>query len=100
MSLNRYTEEVRGFLRKIKSDNESNQQKIEWLKEEFAQMQYAIESSNMPKVQHQLYDMIYILFEIAAANDLDLDSEWQAGAKRKAEKYLKANGYNPICQRD
>ena len=44
----------------------------------------------MPKVQHQLYDMIYLLFEIAAANDLDLDSEWQAGTKRKAEKYLKS----------
>lgn len=91
MSLNSYTEEVRDFLHKIHSNNESNQQKIEWLKEEFAQLQCAIESSNMPKVQHQLYDMIYILFEIAAANNLDLDSEWQTGAQRKAIKYLKTD---------
>lgn len=91
MSLNSYTEEVRDFLRRIHSDNESNQQKIKWLKEEFAQLQCAIESSNMPKVQHQLYDMIFILFEIAAANDLDLDNEWLAGAQRKAEKYLKTD---------
>ncbi len=88
MSLNTYIEEVRVFLQKIHSENESNQQKIEWLKEEFAQLQCAIESSNLPRVQHQLYDMIFILFEIAAANNLDLDSEWQTGTQRKAVKYL------------
>ncbi|TCL57244.1 phosphoribosyl-ATP pyrophosphohydrolase [Kineothrix alysoides] len=91
MSLNSYTEEVRDFLRKISSDNENNQQKIEWLREEFTQLQYAVEGSDMPKVQHQLYDMMYLLFEIAAANDLDLDSEWKIGAERKAEKYIKAD---------
>ena len=90
MSLNGYIEEVRDFLRKVDSDNENNQQKIEWLKEEFALLQDAIEVVDMPKVQHQLYDMMYLLFEIATANDLDLDSEWQAGTKRKAVKYLKS----------
>ncbi|HKL98452.1 MAG TPA: hypothetical protein VJZ06_00935 [Mobilitalea sp.] len=43
----------------------------------------------MPKVQRQVYDMMFILLEIAAANNLDLDCEWQAGMKRKCEKYLK-----------
>ena len=89
MSLNSYTEEVREFLKKIGSDSENNQQKIEWLKEEFSQLQCAVKNSDMPKTQHQLYDIMYLLFEIAAANDLDLDSEWQIGAKRKQEKYLK-----------
>jgi hypothetical protein len=90
MSLNSYTEEVRDFLFRIGSGNESNHQKLEWLNEEFRQLQCAVDSSNMPKIQHQLYDMMYLLFEIAAANDLDLDSEWQSGAKRKEQKYLKA----------
>ena len=91
MSLNSFTEEVRDFLRKVNSGNENNHQKIEWLREEFTQLQCAIERSDMPKVQHQLYDMMYLIFEIAAANDLDLDSEWKIGAERKAEKYLKAD---------
>lgn len=90
MSLNSYTEEVRDFLYKVELENGNNQQKMAWLKEEFEQLQCAIESSNMPKVQHQLYDMMFLLFEIAAANYLDLDTEWQAGAKRKKEKYLRS----------
>ncbi len=40
-------------------------------------------------MQHQVHDMMLILFEIVAANNLDLDCEWQAGMKRKCEKYLK-----------
>jgi hypothetical protein len=40
-------------------------------------------------MQHQIYDMMFLLFEIAAANNLDLDSEWQTGAIRKLENYLK-----------
>lgn len=34
--------------------------------------------------------MLYLLFEIAADNDFDLDREWKEGAKQKKEKYLKA----------
>lgn len=88
MSLNTYTEEVSRFLRMVASADESNQQKIAWLGEEFELLKQAVESADMPKVQHQLYDMLFLLFELAAANDLDLDSEWALGAKRKEEKYL------------
>lgn len=55
--------------------------------EEFALLQSAIELSDKPKVQHQVYDMMFLLFEIAAANNLGLDSEWLAGMKRKYQKY-------------
>jgi len=34
--------------------------------------------------------MMYLLFEITAANNLDLDNEWQAETKRKEEKYLRS----------
>jgi hypothetical protein len=88
MTLNDYTAEVRKFLSKMNSDNENNEQKVDWLKEEVALLQSAIEDSDMPKVQHQVYDVLFLLFEITAANNLDLDSEWQAGMKRKHEKYL------------
>lgn len=89
MTLNDYTAEVREFLSKMNSDNENNQQKIDWLKEEFTLLQSAIEVSDITKAQHQVYDMLFLLLEIAAANNLDLDSEWQAGMKRKYKKYLK-----------
>lgn len=89
MSLNIYTVEVRDFLDRINSDNKNNKQKIDWLKEEFELLQYAVESSDIPKIQHQIYDMMFLLFEIAAANNLDLDSEWHTGAIKKSEKYLK-----------
>lgn len=82
MTLNDYTSEVNDFLLKMESDNENNQQKVDWLNEEFDLLQSAIEASDMPKVQHQVYDMIFLLFEIAAANNLDLDSEWQVGMKK------------------
>lgn len=32
--------------------------------------------------------MLYLLFEMAANNDFDLDTELEIGNKRKQEKYL------------
>lgn len=40
------------------------------------------------KLRHQIYDMLFILFEIAADNKFDLDAEWDKGRQRKKEKYL------------
>jgi BarA-like signal transduction histidine kinase len=82
-----YTSEVREFLLKMNLNKENNQQRVDWLMEEFALLQSPIELSDMPKVQHQVYDMMFLLFEIAAANNLDLDSDWLAGMKRKYQKY-------------
>lgn len=87
MSLNEYKNEVREFLIRMGSLNGDNYQKITWLNEEFELLKEAINASEKDKIEYQLYDMLYLLFEIAADNSFDLDKEWQKGKKRKQEKY-------------
>ena len=40
------------------------------------------------ELSHQIYDMTFLLFELAARFDLDLDAEWAKGRNRKQKKYL------------
>ena len=89
MSLNEYKNEVREFLIRMDSLNGDNHQKIIWLNEEFELLKKAVSGSERDKIEHQLYDMLYLIFEMAADNNFDLDKEWQKGRKRKQEKYLK-----------
>lgn len=89
MSLNEYKNEVREFLIRMGSLNGDNHQKITWLNEEFEMLKIAVDASERDKIEHQVYDMLYLLFEIAADNNFDLDKQWQNGSKRKQEKYLK-----------
>lgn len=88
MSLNEYKNEVKDFMIKMNSLNGDNYQKIAWLEEEFELLKNAVNDSNKDRIKHQLYDMLYLLFEIAVDNGFDLDKEWLAGTKRKQEKYL------------
>ena len=37
---------------------------------------------------HQIYDVLFILFELAGRYDCDLDLEWEKGRCKKQEKYL------------
>jgi len=89
MSLNDYKNEVREFLIIMDCLNGDNHQKITWLNEEFELLKKAVNSLQRDKIEHQLYDMLYLIFEMAADNNFDLDKEWQKGRKRKQEKYLK-----------
>ncbi len=88
MSLNNYTEEARHFLEKMNALNEDVELKLKWLDEEFQLLNDAVDKQDKNKIQHQIYDMLFILFEISAEYNLDLDSEWKFGRKRKQEKYL------------
>ncbi len=88
MSLNNYTEEARDFLEKMNALNENIELKLKWLDEEFQLLNNAVEKKDKNKIQHQIYDMLFILFEISADYNLDLDNEWNFGRKRKQEKYL------------
>lgn len=87
MTLNSYTEEARHFLEKMNTLNENIELKLKWLDEEYHLLKNAIGKDNKEKIQHQ-YDMLFLLFEISADYDLDLESEWNFGRKRKQEKYL------------
>lgn len=89
MSLNEYKNEVREFLIRMDSLNGDNNQKITWLNEEFEILKMAVNASERDNIEHQVYDMLYLLFEIAADNNFDLDKQWQNGRERKQEKYLK-----------
>jgi hypothetical protein len=89
MSLNEYKNEVKEFLIKMNSLNGDNDEKITWLNEEFDLLKKAVNASERDKIEHQLYDILYLVFEMAADNNFDLDKEWEKGRKRKNEKYLK-----------
>jgi hypothetical protein len=89
MSLNEYKNEVREFLIRMDSLNGDNHQKITWLNEEFKLLKKAVNNSERDKIEHQLYDILYLVFEMAADNDFDLDKEWKKGKIRKHEKYMK-----------
>ena len=59
---------------------------VKW---EFELLKRAVNDSERDKIEHQLYDMLYLIFEMVADNNFDLDKEWKKGRKRKQEKYLK-----------
>lgn len=87
MSLNNYKNEVKEFLISMNSYNGNNQQKLNWLNEEFELLKEVVNKCDEENIKHQLYDILYLIFEMAADNDFDLDKEWEKGRKRKAEKY-------------
>jgi len=88
MNLNGYRDEVENFLKEIDNLGKNTNQKINWLEKEFVLLKKAIVNSDHSSISHQIYDIMYLLFEISADYHCDLDKEWKAGNKKK-EKYLK-----------
>lgn len=86
MSLNNYRDEAEEFLKGIGAGNQGTDMKINMLQEEFSILKEV--KSSPDKLRHQIYDMLFILFEMAADYEFDLDEEWSKGRKRKKEKYL------------
>lgn len=88
MSLNDYRDEAGVFLKKIgaRNDESDTEAKVKMLEEEFNILKEVVE--NQDRLKHQIYDMLFILFEIASDHKFDLDSEWNKGRKRKEEKYI------------
>jgi hypothetical protein len=87
MTLNQYRDEAGDFLKRIGAANEGMNKKIEWLEEEFNGLKAA--KDEPARLSHQIYDMLFLLFEIAAVSNSDLDGEWAEGMIRK-EKYIPA----------
>ena len=88
MSLNNYRDEAGDFLNKIgaKNDGSNTNEKISMLEEEFNILKEV--TNNPDKLKHQIYDMLFILFEIASDYKFDIDNEWDKGRKHKQEKYI------------
>lgn len=88
MNLNDYKNEVKDFMKKINAFDKNSKKKIDWLEKEFNLLKIAVYNSRHEAICHQIYDIIYLLLEIAADNDCDLDSEWNKGTEKKQKKYI------------
>ena len=86
MSLNVYRDEAGHFLEAIHAAEESVGKKIMLLQQELGILEANINDEKT--INHQVYDLLFILFEIASQYNLDLDAEWLAGQLRKKHKYL------------
>ena len=87
MSLNAYRDEAARFLADIHAADDPVGTKFRMLQEELDILK-AADPSDAKTVSHQVYDLMFLLFEVAAQYNADLDAEWAAGRARKAEKYL------------
>lgn len=89
MSLNEYRDEVGEFLEQISATREPVSRVTAMLDEEITLLKQSL--NDRERLSHQLYDVLFLLFEIAAMCDLDMDSEWIQGRERKQTKYLGHN---------
>ena len=85
MSLNDYRDEVDAFLKKVSKNPEDITKITGMLDEEIILLKDSLDNND--KLSHQVYDTMFLLFEIAATKGLDLDSEWLRGRERKRIKY-------------
>ena len=86
MSLNTYRDEAGQFLETIHATNEPVEKKIMMLQHELDILKANLHDKKV--ISHQVYDLLFLLFEIASQFNADLDSEWLAGQSRKQKKYL------------
>ena len=87
MGLNTYRDEAGQFVTAIGAGEEHVEKILGWLDEELAELKGAAARSDLPALGHQIYDVLFLLFELAARFDLDIDAEWAAGRQRKRDKY-------------
>lgn len=86
MSLNIYRDEAGHFLAGIHTTNEPAEKKIIMLQHELDILKDNLNDDKI--ISHQVYDLFFLLFEIASQYNVDLDSEWLAGQSRKQKKYF------------
>ena len=87
MGLNGYRDVVAEFLDKIDTRDEPVSRVMDMLDEEGALLKESLDDRE--RLSHQLYDVLFLLFEIAAVYNLDMDAEWAKGRERKRAKYMK-----------
>lgn len=85
MTLNHYRNEAAEFLKKSGFKDEDCSIKIAMLEEELSILKV---TDTPARLKHQIYDMLFLLFEIAADYEFDLEEEWDKGKIRKYDKYI------------
>ena len=87
MSLNAVRDEVADFLGTVDPQGqETDSTLFAMLEEKYADLKRSTGSPD--QLPHQIYDMLFLLFELAAKHRCDLDAEWEAGRVRK-HKYTR-----------
>jgi len=84
MPLNSYRDEAGEFMDRIGAKKDAGEI-LPMIDEELALLRAA--QGDAQAERHQIYDLLFLLFEAAAIGGYDLDEEWRRGRARKREKY-------------
>jgi len=85
MYLNILRDQVADFLNKLKEDKFTEDDIFNEIDNKLLIIRKS--RDNDDEYRHQIYDILYLLLELAAKHNYDLDDEWQKGQIRK-QKYL------------
>jgi hypothetical protein len=82
MSLNTFRDEAGEFLAAVDPAREEPVSAIiDMLDREYAELKASLNDPAL--LSHEIYDMLFLLFELAAKNGCDLDAEWTQGRDNK-----------------
>jgi len=85
MTLNTYRDDVQKFLASLKDKAFDSATIVMLLEQELASLKANLADKEV--VDHQVYDCLFLLLELAARNRTDLDAAWERGREKK-KKYL------------
>ena len=86
MGLNTYRDEAGDFLKALGDSDRSASDILDMVEHEMALLKKAI--GDAPKFRHQIYDVLFLLFELGAIAGFDLDEEWNRCRPDLYAKYL------------
>jgi len=86
MGLNDIRDEVALFLEQVVDKPLSISQVVKMLDEEIGLLKESLDDRE--RLNHQVYDVLFLLFEFAVMYNRDLEAEWIKGRERKRVKYL------------
>ena len=93
MGLNAYRDEAGDFLKALGDFDRPASDILDMVEHEMALLKKAI--GDAPRFRHQIYDVLFVLFELGAIGDLDLDEEWnrcRSGSLREVRRRADAAG--------
>jgi hypothetical protein len=85
MALNELKDEVQTFMTSLKNKCYDKKTIIELIDKDLLTLKENLNTKSI--VDHKLYDLLFLIFELAVHNKTDLDLQWDEGKKRK-NKYL------------
>lgn len=82
MHLNAFRDEAGAFLKAVDPAGEEDVSDIiGMLDREYAELKASLDDPE--RLGHQVYDVLFLLFELAARTGLDLDAQWTQGRDKK-----------------